>query len=232
MLSIMVGIIFYILKKVMEKRELYRLEKARESQDLHGESAIMEEQEILQIKEENDERNSIDFTKYFVFQEFLPELLWHEYCRNKPDSQIVAETVEDIDNACKAKIEFLIYYQTFVKLFRLHMISATDLQCFQSSDSKSIKLKIMLRKSEDEQLLEVTKIYDLDCEDVYFDDIFSFCLNQEEVKDYALYISLWSVNVFYNEILLGAVSIDLRVYTPPIKNHIVENVLPVKKVSA
>lgn len=233
MLSIMIGIFFYIMKKILEKREQYLYKLACQREDRHAESAIMEEQEILHIRDNAEEANKmqVDLTQYFVFNDYSPDLLWHEYkinqqTQNKTKNSTSAVDLEDQ----QAKIEILLYYQAFVKLFRLHVISIQDLHCFRTSESKSVKLKILLHKSEVDQYSKVTQIYEMDSDDVHCDDKFAFPLLQQEIGDYILYISLWSVNAFYQEILLGAASIDLKSYNSKVKTTIVQNVMPVKKV--
>ena len=57
-----------------------------------------------------------------------------------------------------------------------------------------------------------------------------FRLSEEEMKNTTLYVSLLCEDIFFQEYLLGAVSLDLGIADYRAKQDICEEIIPVKKV--
>ncbi|XP_066928417.1 synaptotagmin-C-like [Clytia hemisphaerica] len=226
-------IVFYMFKKVMAKRAQYLRDLARHDGTKHGESAIFEEQSAI-LEEKDDEKidqddMKVDVTQYFEYQKYDPENLWEQY-KKKPSRFLnVAALCESDSDDTTPRIEIQIYYQTFVHLFRVHILSLTKMLSFQTNDSKNIKLKIMLRRSSKTCFSDVTDIYPFG-ETIEFSDKFSFAIKFKELQEYIIYISVWNVNIFHHEILLGAAHMDLSNYSDfTNKNIISSDIVPVKK---
>lgn len=246
MLGIFSFILFYLFKKVSEKRAKYLKDLAKGANQKHGESAIFEEQSaILEEKEEeeqiDEEDMKIDLTQYFEYRKYDPQKLWECYHQKQTQNSPLKTSSNNTEDIQSAKIEIQMYYQTFVHLLRIHVVSLTNMACFKTNDCKSIKLKIMLRKQSKEYFSEVTDIYpfrknkndddDEECT-INFTDKFSFPMKKNEIQDFFIYVSVWSVNVFYHEFLLGAAHIDLSGYSGYTeKNNISADIVPVKKVN-
>ena len=246
MLGIFGFILFYLFKKVSEKRAIYLKELAKSANAKHGESAIFEEQSaILEEKDEeqiDEEDMKIDLTQYFEYKKYDPQKLWESYQQEQTQNSPLKTSSNNTEEVPSANIEIQMYYQTFVHLLRIHVLSLTNMACFRTNDCKSIKLKIMLRKQSKEYYTEVTDIYpfgknenDEDNSDegctIEFTDKFSFPMKMNEIQDFFIYVSVWSVNVFYHEFLLGAAHIDLSGYSGYTeKQNIFADIVPVKKV--
>ena len=227
MLVASISIIIYILKKIAEKRAAYLKELNR--QERHAENAILEEQEAKIEEEEREEKTMVTDMKYYsAYQEFLPESLWDKYVIHQELFPQRPETETEIEVE-PAQVEVLMYYQSFVKLFRVIIISVRNLNCFRSNDSKLIKLKVLLRRPDGTNEAELSETYSL-TENVSMEERFSFQMQERNFSGCILYISVWSVDIFYKELLLGAISIDLSLYDHTLKRTIIENVIPVKQV--
>ena len=273
MMGIFCFILFYIFKKVSTKRMQYLKELARVGDAKHGESAIFEEQSaILDEKEDEDEEKigekdmKIDLTQYFEYRKYEPQKLWDTYIDNLQEKTANQQKIYDRlranstssgvageirNESCEPRVEIQIYYQTFVHLFRVNVVSLTNMNCFRTNDSKNLKLKIMVRKQAKDCFSEVTDTYPFGGDDddnddgdgddevdsngkrssIEFTDKFYFPMKIKEIHEYFVYISVWSVNVFYHEFLLGAAHVDLSNYGEYTeKKNIFADIVPVKKV--
>ena len=242
MIGIFGFILFYIFKRVSKKRAQYLKDLAKGDNAKHGESAIFEEQSaILEEKEEEKidrDDMKIDLTQYFEYRKYDPQKLWENYLQQNQNSKPQKLKTDSIREESSAKIEIQIYYQTFVHLLRIHVLNLTNMVCFKTNDSKSLKLKVMLRKQSKECFSEITDTYpfgsdqnDDDGDLIEFTDKFSFPMKLNEVQEYFIYVSVWSVNVFYHEFLLGAAHVDLSCYSEYTeKTNIFADIVPVKKV--
>ena len=231
MITIICCIVFFIFKKFSTNRANYLEELAKEKEPKHCESAIFEEQSAIIDDKIDQEDMKIDLTQYFEYQKYDPELLWEDYLKKKPASYVHAMRAEEESKAA-AELQVQIYYQTFVHLFRMHIHTLSHMNIFKTNETKSIKLKLIIRKASRDVFTDSTNTYDFDGEVIEFKDKFSFPIKYKELHEYFIYVSVWSVNVFYHENLLGAAHIDLSNYSDYTTKQIVSSdIVPVKKVS-
>ena len=230
MLCVTMGLLFWIFKKIMSKREEYIKQIALANQKRHAKVAIMEEQEVMKTNDDNPSNNTEmrnDTKQYTHYQEFLPDNLWKTFsltCENKD--------IEEYDFSGEknpAQVEVLIYYQSFRKLFRTIILTIKNLEKFITNDSYKIRVKVMLRHSNETKYSESSQLYTM-AETVPIKESFSFQMEELDFCGSVLYITVWSVDVFYRELLLGAISIDLNSYNHTLKKTLYGDILPVKKV--
>lgn len=230
MLIIFIVVVVYLLRKVSERKEEADRRRAKENEERHAESAIFEEQENKQLHElEADEQHMVnDLKVYNNYINYSPVYTWNKYLVKKQLTK-TKPLIYSSDVTNNTEVELIMYYQSFIKLFRVIVVSIKYLDCFQTKDSMSLKFKMLLNRTNGEREIEKSLTYELQ-NDIIIDEKFSFDMNEHDFRNTLLYLSIWSIDVFHQELLLGALSINLSDYDCSIKQTIIEHVLPVKQV--
>ncbi|XP_057312361.1 synaptotagmin-2-like [Hydractinia symbiolongicarpus] len=227
MIVTLVAIVVFILKKILAYREEYLKRLQLENEERHAETAILEEQEDQKIRDETNEKNMhVDLCQYNLYQQFNPERLWSTLVI--PDIARLKTLGHATDHS--AKVEIMLYYQSFVKLFTLKIISIKNLHCYKGNDSNLVKIKVLLCQPNGSiRNTEVSKTYEIN-DEISIDERFTFKMLEHQCRESFLYLCLWNIDAFYQETLLGAISIDMSLYNHAIKTTIIEDFLPVRKV--
>ncbi|XP_004211678.1 synaptotagmin-2 [Hydra vulgaris] len=229
MLCTTAGLLFWIFKKIMSKREEYLKQEEAAKQKRHANLAIMEEQEKIKTNDEKPSNKTDmqnDTIQYTQYQEFLPDNLWKKFSLTSESREIQKYDLSFESNP--AQVEVLIYYQSFVKLFRIVILTVKNLEKFITNDSNKIRVKVILRRSNETKYSESSQLYPI-AETVPIKENFSVQMDTLDFYGCVLYITVWSIDVFYRELLLGAISIDLNSYNHNLKKNFYGDVLPVKK---
>lgn len=236
MLVVFFSLIVWLIKKFSELKEEADKRRAKENEERHAESAIFEEQEEKHTREEEiQERKSNmknDFKLYNKYVNFLSQHTWNKYSIDKGcTKQKYKPKLYDIDSTVKpAQLELMLFYQSLIKAFRIIIISVKDIKSFISSERNFIRLQLMIYRMNKVKYSENSLLYQFQ-DHIEIDEKFTFQMEEKEFTNCILYVSLWNVDVFHQELLLGAVSIDLEQYDYSIKNTITEEFLPVKQVN-
>lgn len=227
MIVTLVAIVVFLLKKILEYREEYLKRLQLENEERHAETAILEEQEDQKIRDETNEKNMhVDLFQYNLYQQFNTERLWSTLVI--PDIACLKTLGHATDQS--AKVEIMLYYQSFVKLFTLKIISIKNLHYFKGNDSNLVKIKILLCQPNGSiRNTEVSKTYEIN-DEISIDERFTFKMLEHQCRESILYLCLWNIDAFYQEMLLGAISIDMSLYNHAMKTTIIEDFLPVRKV--
>ena len=234
MLVVFFSLIVWLIKKFSEFKEEADKRRAKENEERHAESAIFEEQEEKHTREEEMQERKTnmknDFKLYNKYVNFLPQHTWSKYSIDK-DMAIKKPKLCDIDSTVKpAQLELMLFYQSLIKAFRVIVISVKDIKSFISNEKHLIRLQLMIYRVNKVKYSENSLLYQFQ-DDIEIDEKFTFQMEEKEFTNCILYVSLWNVDVFHQELLLGAVSIDLEQYDYNIKNTVTEEFLPVKQVN-
>lgn len=231
MILITVAVFLYMVKKTFDARKEYLRKLEEKEKEGYAKLTIQKEQEDLmedQLAGEDEDFDEIvaDFQDGNAYEEFLTDELWEDFFR----TSVYKKKELEMKHHNGAELRASMYYQGFAKYLKLHLVSLNNLVSYEISASSSIKLKVMITNNiNGRQLVDVTKSYP--CErDIDVNEKLIFKIEEEELKSSTLYISMFCEDIFYQEYLLGAVSLDLSIANYRIRQTISEEVIPVKKV--
>ena len=227
MIFITIGVFLYMLKKAFEARHLYLKEEEEKSREGYAKLTILEEQEDMM--EDNmiaDYNINTDYQESNGYENFISDDLWDNFLIQ---SKLIKEKI-DAKNEKGAQLKASMYYQAFAKYLKVHIIILQNLTSYELSSSSFLKLKVMVCDGiSGRNLTETTKSLAV-AKDIDVNEKIIFKIKEEELKTSTLYISLFCEDVFYQESLLGAVSLDLSIANYRIRQTISEEIIPVKKV--
>lgn len=144
--------------------------------------------------------------------------LWRKYQKLKAQEE---ERFCSLDNG-KIKVQF--YHQSYNQVFKMRIINARGLKCHVPNRALNTRVKILLiTPLKTRNIPRQTRVIE-QSNDPDFDQVLEINLTRKTTRDSTVEVSIWSIDDFYKESLIGGFVIDLKKYDVAQRNTVEEEI--------
>ena len=126
-----------------------------------------------------------------------------------------------VDNG-RIKVEF--YHQSYSQLFKMKVVNASGLKCNGPNKNLNTRVKILLvTPLKTRHIPRKTRVVK-DSNDPDFNQVIDIKLTRKTAHNSTVEVSIWNIDDFFRESLIGGVVIDLKKYDIGLRNSVEEEI--------
>ena len=120
------------------------------------------------------------------------------------------------------KVEF--YHQSYNQIFKIKVIHARGLKCNVPNTKLNTRVQILLiTPLKTRNIPRKTKVIE-DSNDPIFDQLLEIKLTRKTTRNSTVEVSIWSIDDYYNQSLIGGFVIDLKKFDVAQRNIVEEEI--------
>eukprot|EP00112_Aurelia_sp_Birch-Aquarium-sp1_P016810 Seg3840.3 transcript_id=Seg3840.3/GoldUCD/mRNA.D3Y31 product=Synaptotagmin-1 protein_id=Seg3840.3/GoldUCD/D3Y31 len=213
-----IAVVVYIVRRIRRTRDKKTKHMEEEEEEEIVDEEVIEMQKELVEKtplavysnqDFDSDKEEITSTSKMVIAPALnydQSTLWQKYQKLKTEEE---EKYCDLSYG-RIKVEF--YHQSYVQTFKMRIVNARGLKCNDPRRELNSRVKVLLiTPLKTRHIPRRTNVVE-NSNDPDYDQVLEIKLTRKTTRDSTVEVSMWSIDEFYKESLMGGFRINLKSY--------------------